>query len=104
MCIRDRFEKTNSFEAAISLFLKIVGIRLQLDRITIINTDIKEHRTSRQFQWTSPRAPAALEQEGGFTKEDFLTLFQSYDEYGTTVLQYDNMDKMCIRDRGWSGR
>ena len=25
------------------------------------------------------------------TKEDFLTLFQSYDEYGTTVLQYDNM-------------
>lgn len=86
------FEKTNSFEAAISLFLKIVGIRLQLDRITIINTDIKEHRTSRQFQWTSPRAPAALEQEGGFTKEDFITLFQSYDEYGTTVLQYDNMD------------
>lgn len=26
-----------------------------------------------------------------FTKEDFLTLFHSYDEYGTTVLQADNM-------------
>lgn len=49
------FEKMNSFEAAIPLFLKIVGIRLQLDRITVINTDIKEHRTTRQFQWTSPR-------------------------------------------------
>ena len=83
------FEKMNSFEAAIPLFLKIVGIRLQLDRITVI---IKEHRTTRQFQWTSSRAPKALEQGGGFTKEDFLTLFQSYDEYGTTVLQYDNMD------------
>lgn len=86
------FEKMNSFEAAIPLFLKIVGIRLQLDRITVINTDIKEHRTTRQFQWTSPRAPEVLEQGSGFTKEDFLTLFQSYDEYGTTVLQYDNMD------------
>ena len=29
------FEKNNSFETAIPLFLKIVGIRLQLDRITI---------------------------------------------------------------------
>ena len=86
------FERMNSFEAAIPLFLKIMGIRLQLDRITIINTDIKEHRTTRQFQWTAPRAPKVLDQGSSFTKEDFLTLFQSYDEYGTTVLQYDNMD------------
>lgn len=31
------FEKTSRFEDAIDLFLKIVGIRLQLDRITILS-------------------------------------------------------------------
>lgn len=85
------FEKNNSFETAIPLFLKIVGIRLQLDRITIVDTRIRERSISRQFQWTSPRAePVSLNGES-YTKEDFLTLFHSYDEYGTTVLQADNM-------------
>ena len=45
----------------------------------------------RQYPWVSDRAPEVLETGDSFTKEDFLTLFHSYDEYGTTVLQYDNM-------------
>lgn len=85
------FEKNNSFETAIPLFLKIVGIRLQLDRITIVDTCIRERSVSRQFQWTSPHAEPVPLNGNSFTKEDFLTLFHSYDEYGTTVLQADNM-------------
>lgn len=85
------FEKNNSFETAIPLFLKIVGIRLQLDRITIVDTCIRKRSVSRQFQWTSPHAEPVPLNGNSFTKEDFLTLFHSYDEYGTTVLQADNM-------------
>ena len=85
------FEKMNSFDAALELLLKVVGIRLRLDRITVIRTDLQEKQVGRQYQWVSDRAPEVLETGDSFTKEDFLTLFHSYDEYGTTVLQYDNM-------------
>ena len=73
------------------LLLKVIGVRLHLDRITVIRTNVKEKLAGRQYQWLSDKAPVVLDVPGGFTKEDFLTLFQSYDEYGTTVLQYDNM-------------
>lgn len=86
------FEKTNSFDVGIRLLLEIIGIRFQLDRITVIRTDIREQNVGRQYQWCSERAPEVLQTGGDFTKEDFLTLFQSYDEYGTTVLNYDNME------------
>lgn len=85
------FEKFNSFNAAMELLLKVIGVRLHLDRITVIRTNLKEKWAGRQYQWLSDKAPVVLDVPGGFTKEDFLTLFQSYDEYGTTVLQYDNM-------------
>lgn len=85
------FEKFNSFNAAMELLLKVIGVRLHLDRITVIRTNVKEKLAGRQYQWLSDKAPVVLDVPGGFTKEDFLTLFQSYDEYGTTVLQYDNM-------------
>lgn len=85
------FEKMNSFAAAMELLMEIIGARFRLDRITVIHTNIKEQNAGRQFQWTSPSAPPVLKVPGSFTKEDFLTLFQSYDEYGTTVLQHDNM-------------
>ena len=86
------FEKVNSFEAAIPLFLKIVGIRLQLDRITIVDTRVREHIIHKRFQWFSPRTEPVELEHSTFSKEDFLTLFKSYDEYGTTVLQADNME------------
>lgn len=86
------FEKMSNFESAIQLLLKVMGIRYQLDRITVIRTDIKEKNVGRTYQWISERAPEVLEKPGSFTKEDFLTLFHSYDEYGTTVLQHDDMD------------
>ena len=85
------FEKMSSFSLAVDLLMKVIGYRFQLDRITVIRTDIKEKNTSRQFQWVSEYAPEALQAPGSFTKDDFLTLFQSYDENLTTVLQHDNM-------------
>lgn len=86
------FEKMNSFNAAIEMLMKVIGFRFQLDRITIIGTDIRSKVAGRQYQWTSGNVEEALPVPGSFTKEDFLTLFHSYDEYGTTVLQYDEMD------------
>lgn len=85
------FEKTSRFEDAIDLFLKVVGIRLQLDRITILSTNIKERRHTKLFQWLASKASSALADTVSFTKEDFLTLFQSYDENGIAVLQHDNL-------------
>ena len=85
------FEKMNSFTAAMKLLMEVIGYRFQLDRITVIRTDIKEKNAGRQYQWVSEYAPEVLEEPEDFTKEDFITLFQSYDEYQTTVLQCDNM-------------
>lgn len=85
------FEKTNSFDSAIKLLLQVIGLRFQLDRITIIHTDTKAQNAGRQYQWLSPNAPEVLPVRSSFTKEDFLTLFHSYDEYDTVVLQHDNM-------------
>ena len=86
------FEKQNSFDAAMALLLKVIGIRFQLDRITVIQTDVKHRNSGRQYQWLREGIPEVLSEQGSFTTEDFQTLFRSYDEYGTTVLQCDNME------------
>jgi diguanylate cyclase (GGDEF)-like protein len=85
------FDKANSFSQAVIQLMEIIGYRFRLDRITIIRTDIQEKNTGRQYQWTSAYAPEVLREKADFTKEDFITLFHSYDEYKTTVLQHDNM-------------
>lgn len=85
------FEKTTTFDAAIELLMKVVALRYQLDRITVIQTDIRSKMVERSYQWRSEYVPEVLENTDSFTKEDFYTLFRSYDEYGTTVLQQDNM-------------
>ena len=86
------FEKHNSFDAALTLLLKVIGIRYQLDRVTVIRTNIKNQDASRQYQWLRPGIPQVLDTPGSFTKEDFQTLFRSYDKYGTTVLQHHDME------------
>lgn len=86
------FEKMNSFQSAIDLLLEVIGLRLHLDRISIIHTDIKEKKVHKQYQWVNEGIPEVLPSIATFQKEDFLTLFQSYDEHGVTVLQYDHMD------------
>lgn len=86
------FEKASSFRLAVAQLMKVVGIRCKLDRITIVRTDIEKKEVTRLYQWISRSAPEVLDAPGGFTKEDFQTLFQSYDEYETAVLQYDRLE------------
>lgn len=86
------FEKQNSFNAALEMLLKVIGIRFQLDRVTVIQTDIQNRSANRQYQWIRDNTEPVLPEPAEFTKKDFQTLFRSYDEYGTTVLQHDNME------------
>lgn len=86
------FEKTNSFDNALSLLFDILAVRYQLDRITIIQTNIKDQKVNKYYQWKGDNIPEALPVKKSFTKEDFLTLFHSYDDNGITVLQDDDMD------------
>ncbi|MCD8014254.1 MAG: EAL domain-containing protein [Lachnospiraceae bacterium] len=89
--ILEIFEKMNSFEDALRQVMEIIGTRFQLDRITVVRTDTGKGIAGRHYQWLSKDAPEALSEDGTFEKEDFLTLFNSYDKDGTVVLQYDDM-------------
>lgn len=91
------FEKTSSFDAAVELLLRVVGRRFQLDRVVVLRTDIREGTTRRQYQWCAPGVSRMSEEKGSFNKEDFLTLFHSFDEFGTTVVHSDAMQKYSER-------
>lgn len=85
------FEKTNNFDEAIQMLLKVIGVRLGLDRIMVIQTDIKNQEVHSDYQWTRKGIPKVLESAARFNKEDFLTLFNDYDDNGILVLYHDNM-------------
>lgn len=87
------FEKTNNFEVAIHLLLKVIGVRLELDRITIVQTDIKAREIYSDYQWNREGIPKVLEMVRHFDKEDFLTVFNDFDENGVLVLQHDHMQR-----------
>lgn len=87
------FEKTNNFEVAIHLLLKVIGVRLELDRITIVQTDIKDREIYSDYQWNRKEIPKVLETVRHFDKEDFLTVFNDFDENGVLVLQHDHMER-----------
>ena len=87
------FEKTNNFEVAIHLLLKVIGVRLELDRITIVQTDIKDREIYSDYQWNREGIPKVLETVRHFDKEDFLTVFNDFDENGVFVLQHDHMER-----------
>ena len=86
------FEKNASFSVAIQTLMQVIGYRFGLDRITIAQTNFDNQSAGRQYQWCSENTPEALPESRSFTKEDFLTLFQCYDEYQTAVVHYDNVD------------
>lgn len=95
----DIFDKTSNFDTAIKLLLEVIGLRFHLDRITIINADVRDRYVSRNYQWCAEGVPEALRAPDGFSREDFLTLYRSYDEYGTTVLDEDDMEAYSPQGR-----
>lgn len=82
----ETFEKACDFDSAVNSLLEIVGKSFNLDRVTVLRTDIKVNMCEKMYQWTADNVPQALEQKISYKKEDFLKLFYSYDENGTTVL------------------
>lgn len=87
------FERTGSFDAAMELLLEVIGIRLQLDRISVIWTDIREKQMSSPYGWTAEGVEPVMREKILFEKEDFLALFHSYDEFGTVVMHADEMEQ-----------
>ena len=79
------FEKMSSFQAAIELLMKVIGLKFRLNRITILRTEVAEQKTNRIFQWVSEGDYRLLIDEIHF-ESDFITLFRHNDEYGTVVL------------------
>ncbi len=86
------FEKMPDFDSAVKLLFKVIGVRFQLDRIMLFQVDVSNNISSRQYQWLADGVPPIPEMASGFSKEDFLTIFNSYDEYGTTVIQADHTE------------
>lgn len=86
------FEKTYSFQDAIELLMEVIGIRFQLNRITVIQTNTMARSAGKSYQWISEDTEEVLQTAMNFSQKDFLTFFHSYDEYGTTVLQDDQME------------
>lgn len=87
------FEKMNSFQAAIELLMKVIGLKFQLNRITVMRTEVSGQKTNRIFQWVSEEDYRLLMDEIHFSKKDFITLFRRYDEYGTVVLQENDLEE-----------
>ncbi len=96
----ETFEKAGDFDSAVNSLLEIVGKSFNLDRITVFRTDIKVNMSEKMYQWTADNVPQALEQKINYKKEDFLKLFYSYDENGTTVLQEDEMKALGYSEHG----
>ena len=85
------FERMNSFDAVMELLLKVIGIRFRLDRITVIQTDIHSRFSRKLYQWISSPEVGEGALPERFSKDDFLTLFHRFDEFGTTVLDIGDM-------------
>ena len=81
----------SSFQAAIELLMKVIGLKFRLNRITILRTEVAEQKTDRIFQWVSEEDYRLLIDEIHFLKSDFITLFRHNDEYGTVVLQENDL-------------
>ena len=59
----ETFEKACDFDSAVNSLLEIVGKSFNLDRVTVLRTDIKVNMCEKMYQWTADNVPQALEQK-----------------------------------------
>lgn len=86
------FEKTKSVDDAVKLLLKLLGNRYQLDRVRIVQTNLRMHTKMLTYQWAGQGIQPQSEAPGLLGKEDFQQLYENYDEYGTVVIQEDEAE------------
>lgn len=71
--------------------MKVIGLKFRLNRITVLHTKVAEQKINRVFQWVSEEEYRLLIDEIHFSKSDFITLFRHNDEYGTVVIQENDL-------------
>ena len=92
-------EKMSSFQAAIELLMKVIGLKFRLNRITVLHTKVAEQKINRVFQWVSEEEYRLLIDEIHFSKSDFITLFRHNDENGTVVIQENDLAEYSEQGR-----
>ena len=71
------FEKMNSFNAAMGLLLKVIGIRLHLDRITVVRTNVKRSGQGASTNGYRIRRRECLERREALRKRILLHCFRA---------------------------
>ena len=77
----------------------MIGLKFRLNRITVLHTKVAEQKINRVFQWVSEEEYRLLIDEIHFSKSDFITLFRHNDEYGTVVIQENDLAEYSEQGR-----
>ena len=90
------FEKHRYFDDAIKQLLQIIGIRFQLDRISVVDIDIRNNIASCSYQWRANGAKAALEKPQCYKREDFQKFFSKYNAFNALVINDENVNEYSV--------
>ena len=90
------FEKHRCFDDAIKQLLQIIGIRFQLDRISVVDIDIRNNIASCSYQWRANGVKAALEKPQCYKREDFQKFFSKYNAFNALVINDENVNEYSV--------
>ena len=90
------FEKHRYFDDAIKQLLQIIGIRFQLDRISVVDIDIRNNIASCSYQWRANGVKAALEKPQCYKREDFQKFFSKYNAFDALVINDENVNEYSV--------
>lgn len=90
------FEKHRYFDDAIKQLLQIIGIRFQLDRISVVDIDIRNNIASCSYQWRANGVKAALGKPQCYKREDFQKFFSKYNAFNALVINDENVNEYSV--------